>query len=314
MNFPIQRAIYLSAALSLVLPSCGVLGVKKTTQDKPEDHPFGEAQIPPQMLRRSANEGKPVAPLGGGSIFDQVAKPEDIVYTNPDDPDAEIPELASIFASQKSGPWEENERAAKIRSYREGKPLLIWFTDSQRSPMCKAISEELFSQHKFGDWANEKIIRLKVDSNLIGVGKDLDTVGDSEDLRARRRAYAAEMKKRYKVMGYPSIIVLSPSGALVGSSRGYKRGDGEFVWGKIKHAEAVSTAAYSSWRKGLENKGYREWRDRRDRRVFAKLTSYSNGTLTLIEPDGFRSKTKETNLSDADRNWIAEQKKMRNMQ
>ena len=54
--------------------------------------------------------------------------------------------------------------------------------------------------------------------------------------------------------------------------------------------------------------------DRRDRKIFAKLTSYSKGTLTFIEPDGTRSRTKEDSLSDKDRAWITEQKKLRNLQ
>ena len=34
----------------------------------------------------------------------------------------------------------------------------------------------------------------------------------------------------------------------------------------------------------------------------------------MIEPDGSRAQTKETSLSDEDREWIAEQKKIRNIQ
>ena len=37
-------------------------------------------------------------------------------------------------------------------------------------------------------------------------------------------------------------------------------------------------------------------------------------SLRLIEPDGTRSRTQEETLSDKDRAWIAEQKKMRNLQ
>jgi hypothetical protein len=47
--------------------------------------------------------------------------------------------------------------------------------------------------------------------------------------------------------------------------------------------------------------------------VFAKLTGYANGNLTLIEPDGTRSRTREDRLSDSDRTWIADQKKLRGM-
>ena len=91
------------------------------------------------------------------------------------------------------------------------------------------------------------------------------------------------------------------------------RGQADFTWGLIKHGEAVSANARREWRSSLEKKGYREWRDRSDRKVFAKLVSYSKGTLTLIEPDGTRSRTHENKLCDEDRAWIAEQKKLRGL-
>ena len=100
---------------------------------------------------------------------------------------------------------------------------------------------------------------------------------------------------------------------MIGRYRGYKRGEADFTWGLIKQGEAVSANAYKEWRASLEKKGYREWRDRKDRKVFAKLTAYSNGTLTLIEPDGTRSQTHENKLSDEDQNWLVQQKKNRGL-
>ena len=128
------------------------------------------------------------------------------------------------------------------------------------------------------------------------------------------RNYVARMKKTYKALGYPTVILLNPSGEVIGRYCGYKRGDAEYFWGRLKHGEAVSASAYQSWRAGLEKKGYREWQDNKNRNVFAKLTGYANGTLTLIEPDGTRSRTQEKILSDKDRAWIAEQKKRHNLQ
>lgn len=280
-----------------------------------KDEPFGPTGIPPQLRARSRDAGTPV--VAGGNASAQtlplnITPEEDIVFTDPDNPDAELPELATLLSNAKRGPWEESETIAKQRSVREGKPLLIWFTDSNTSPMCKALSQELFSTNDFGNWATEKLVRLRIDANVKVTDRDLD-LGSAEDRRIAIKNYGSELKKRYKVMGYPSLILLSPSGEVIGRYRGYKRGEADFLWGQLKHGEAVSSEAYKGWRAGLEKKGYREWQDRKDRRIFAKMTSYSNGTLTFIEPDGTRSKTQESSLSDKDRAWVAEQKKMRNM-
>lgn len=311
-----MKAVYpLLMIFAVASSSCGIMKMGRKPEVKMAEQPFGATGIPPQLRARSPDAGTPV--VAGGNTNPQAAPfaftpQEDIVYTDPDNPDAELPELAAVLSNAKRGPWEQSETIAKRISMREGKPLLIWFTDSASSPMCKAVSQELFSTNDFGNWAAEKLVRLRVDQEIKIDDPDLD-LGSSEDRRVALKNYNAALKKRYKVLGYPSLVMLSPSGEVVGRYRGYKRGEADFLWGQLKHAEAVSSESYKGWRKGMEAKGYREWQDRKGRRVFAKLTSYSKGTLTFIEPDGSRSRTTEENLSDEDRDWIAEQKKIRNM-
>ena len=299
------------------LNSCGWLGSKAKLEPSKTEKDFGPTGIPPQLRAHGAGgaEGTLVTPGGNkpaaatGVKFDPV---EDIVFTNPDDPDAQIPELADLLTTPKSKTWEESETVARRRSAREGKPLLIWFTNSQSSPLCKVLNQELFDTSDFEKWAAEKIIRLRVDA-AVHV-KDAEVPMD--EARSREidmKNFVAEQKKRYKVLGHPTLILLNPSGEVVGRYVGYKRGSAEFTLGLIKHGETVSTKAYTSWRAELEKKGYREWQDRRGRKVFAKLTAYTKGELVLIEADGSRSHTTEDKLCDADRAWIAEQKKLRGL-
>lgn len=304
---------------AFTLSSCAKLGLGGKPEKKAEPSPFGGTGIPPQLRRKSADPGIAVA-AGGNVTPGTSGKPvlnltpqEDIVYTDPDNPDASLPELADLLSQAKRGPWEESETIARQRSAREGKPLLIWFTDSESSPMCKVLYQELFSTDDFGNWATEKLIRLKVDA-FVKITDPNMNLGTAQDRRVRVMTYNAEIKKRYKVMGFPSMVMVNPSGEVVGRYRGYKRGGSEYLWGQMKHAEAVSSTATQAWRQGLEKKGYREWQDRKQRKVFAKLILYSKGTLSLIEPDGTRSRTTEDKLCDEDRSWIADQKKIRNLQ
>ncbi len=311
-----RRLFQWTLVLALSLTSCAKLGLGGKPEKKEPTGPFGPTGIPPQLRSKNSDPGTPV--IAGGNIPGKpsalnITPEEDIVYTDPDNPNATIPELSTLLSSAKRGPWEESETIAKLRSVREGKPLLIWFTDSATSPMCKALTQELFSTNDFGSWASEKLVRLRVDANVKISDPDLD-LGSSEDRRVTVRNYNAALKKRYKVMGYPSLILLSPSGEVIGRYRGYKRGEADFLWGQIKHAEAVAAESYKGWRAGLEKKGYREWQDRKEQKIFARLTSYSKGTLTFIEPDGTRSRTREETLSDKDRAWISEQKKLRSIQ
>ncbi len=316
-----QALPYLILA-ALALSSCARLGIGGKKEPANPPSPFGPTGIP-LMLRAKGNNGggTPVTPGGNTASVPQDARftpEEDTVYTDPDNPEANLPELSDIIASapKTRGPWELSETTAKQRAAREGKPLLIWFTDSAASPMCKALSQELFDRHDFGDWANEKLVRLKVDANYKRnpfVSDPNISVAEKETRLTDSRTYVLNLKKRYKVLGHPTLLLLNPSGEVIGRYRGYKRGQSDFTWGLIKQGEAASAHAYQSWRSGLEKKGYREWSDRRGRKVFAKLTSYSKGTLVLIEPDGTRCKTHEDKLSDADREWIDQQKKLRGL-
>ena len=298
--------------------SCAKLGLFSKTKPKEEDSPFGATGIPPQIRAKISTEPTATAVVAGGNVSNNplsrnITPEEDIVYTDPDNPEAGIPQLATILAAPKRGPWEQSETMAKQRSMREGKPLLIWFTDSSSSPMCIALSQELFSTHEFGAWATEKLVRLKIDARVKVDDPDLD-ISSTETLRVNIANYSTELKKRYKVLGYPSLVMLNPSGEVIGKFSGYKRGDFQYLWGQLKHGEEVSTNAYKSWKASLGKKGYREWQDRKNRKIFAKLTSYSKGNLIFLEPDGTKSQTKEESLSDEGRAWITEQKKMRNLQ
>jgi thioredoxin-related protein len=309
-----MRLLPWSLAGVVVLASCAKLGIGSHAKPGAKPSAFGSSGIPPQLRAKNQDGGSPVVP--GGNAPNPATAPiltpdEDIVFTDPDNPDAKLPELSTLLAAPKRGPWEESETIAKQRAAREGKPLLIWFTDSARSPMCKALAQELFATPDFEQWATEKLIRLRIDAHVQENNPDL-SLGEKETRLVDLKNYVASMKKRYKVLGQPSVLMLNPSGEVIGRYRGYKRGEADYFWGLLKHGEAVSANAYQSWRAGLEKKGYRQWQDRKERKVFAKLTGFSNGTLTLIEPDGTRSRTQENLLSDKDRAWIAEQKKPRN--
>jgi len=304
---PLTCALLVCAAFT----SCSLPGKK----EKEEPNPFGPTGIPPQLRAKNAG-GTPISP--GGNISPQSLRPaitpdEQIVFTDPDNPDASLPELSTLLKTPDKGPWEESETIARQRASREGKPLLIWFTDSNTSPMCKALDAELFNTPKFESWAKEKLIRLKVDANSSRKFENM-TLGEQEDMNIRRKTYVTDMKKRYNVLGHPTLLVLSPGGEVIGRYRGYKRGQADFTWGQLKQGETVASNSYQSWRKDLEKKGYREWQDTKGRKVFAKLQRYHEGEVVFLEPDGTRSKTNESRLSAGDRAWIAQQKTLRGIQ
>ena len=295
-------------ALCLCLTACG----NKSGAPKPRTAAFGGTGVPPQLTAGRQSE----SPAGAGSQPGQVdlTPEEEIFFTDPDNPEGSLPELSAVLtaAPERREPWQRSETLARRLAAREGKPLLIWFTDSARSPMCKALAQELFNDPEFNVWATEKIIRLKVDANVVVDEADI-SLGEKETLLVDRRNHVQQLRKRYKVLGNPMLVMCSPDGKVLGRYRGYQRGQADYYWGLIRQGEVAASVSHKAWRDGLEKKGYRDWQDRQGRRVFAKLVSYSGGNLILIEPDGTRCRTLVSKLSDGDREWIAEQKRMRGL-
>ena len=60
-------------------------------------------------------------------------------------------------------------------------------------------------------------------------------------------------------------------------------------------------------------KGYRAWKGQNDQVVFARLARYSEGNLTLIEPNGGKIQTQEIRLSSTDQKWLDAEKKKRGL-
>lgn len=307
------RETLLALVLSLLLPACGTLrsGVAAVTPTKEDEpNPFGPTGIPAHLRARDTG--------GGGAAtaritLAELTPPDQIIFTNPDDPDSSLVELSSILVAPTRGPWETDAAVARKRAMREGKPLLIWFTDSARSPLCKVLSAELFSTADFDQWASSRLVRLRIDANynLTEPGLSMD---ERDNQVVLQKNTVTELKKRYNILGQPFVILLRPDGEVVGRYRGFKRGEAAYFWGLIKQGEIVASTAHAAWRADMEAKGYREWSDRRGRKVFARLVSYLEGRLILVEPDGTRARTTEGTLSDVDRSWIREQKQLRGMQ
>ncbi len=279
----------------------------KAEQGGLENSPFGPTGIPPE-LRAGRDEGGAAVAPGGNVQAAALANynPDELVWTDPDDPDAEIPELQGLMAvAPQRGPWRESENEALRESKQSGKPVLIWFTDSNRSAACKSLSAGLLTTSDFDVWASENTVRLIVDQSVKG--KDID-----DD--ARKKIYVRNLKKKYNARGYPTLMVLAPSGEVIGRYKGYRKGKEDFIFGQVKQGVMLAKERQKAWKESLKRKGYRDWSDGKGRTIFAKLAAYKDGDMILVEPDGQRARTKEKNVSAGDRVWIQQQKELRGIQ
>jgi len=309
----LKRAISFFSLSSLVvcgllsLTSCGLIGGKDKKKPAEGEKPLTGMEAYQRAGGRIA--GVSGVGAGGGGATATVSPsamgitPEADIHWAPEDPDVPMGGgIEQLWKQPENKSWYVSHTEALRYARESGKPVLIWFTDSARSPLCKALNTELFSNSGFDGWASKNIIRLRVDNVIRGVRKE-------EHEWTEKRNYIDALKKRYKVLGHPSVYVLTPSGAVQDRFRGYKKGTPDYFWGRIKSAVSKAENDYGKWREKYEKRGYRLWTNRKGRKTFAKLYRFHSGSVTLVDPDGNRGTTTIKKLSDADQTWIMEQKR-----
>lgn len=236
----------------------------------------------------------------------------DLIFTNPDDAEASEAAIEGLFGVQEKD-WLVSHTVAKNLALVESKPLMILFTDtpsaqSGGSPAAARLESELLARNDFSDWAGEKFVRLKLDYNV----KDRRSADSSKQTSAvRKEKYLLSLKKRYKVGGFPAIIVVAADGSVIQRVRGYRSGTSEYVWGLLRTAAVLSESRQKEFEDRLVKKGYRRWQGKNQQKILAKLVSYQSGDLVLIAPNGVRYRTNEKNISAEDRQWIADRKEQR---
>jgi len=115
--------------------------------------------------------------------------------------------------------WMVDFQKAKSIAMKEGKPMLLDFTGSDWCGWCIKLKKEVFSKPAFKDYAADELVLVELDFPR--------SKPQSPEIKEQNEALA----KRYKVRGFPTIILLSPEGELIGET-GYRRGGAE---GYVEH-------------------------------------------------------------------------------
>ena len=124
--------------------------------------------------------------------------------------------LLNVTTAKAEANWlTDYDKALELAS-NQGKAILVNFTGSDWCGWCIKLDDEVFSHDAFEDWADENIILLEIDYPKEKVLPD--------ELKAQNET----LKNKYKIKGYPTILLLNGQGEVVGQT-GYGKGGPE-VW------------------------------------------------------------------------------------
>ena len=112
--------------------------------------------------------------------------------------------VAAIVAPACGAEWLTDLETAKKQAAAENKAILVDFTGSDWCGYCIRLKKNIFDKPEFADYAKDKFVLLEVD---VPRNPQFDRA-----LLARNR----ELCKRYKVGGYPTIMVLTSEGEVAG--------------------------------------------------------------------------------------------------
>ena len=299
MNLPGKVNLLIALAI-LALTACSTRQVLEEKPDNPLSQTPGEA-----LAGFSAN---PLLPGGGGlgaetmhvtseaelRNVDNGAEGE-LIWTDPDNPDADIPGLTAAFENRRQGNgWQGNLGRSIKLARREGRPLLIWFHNSVTSPKSKKLGAHLLDTAKFDYWCKDRIVRVKLDA---GASMD-ETAGGNARYSMRS---INDLARRYGVKRYPALVIIAPRGHITARIDGYDGFVGE-VESELKLGVENAENNYTAYKQQLRSRGYRDWHSRKGQTIFAKLQRYDEKlqVVYLRDPGGKVTRTRLDKFSKED--------------
>lgn len=225
---------------------------------------------------------------------------EELIWTDPDNPDAEIPGMAEAFENRRHGTgWQQNFTQAVRLSRRQELPLVIWFHDSVLSPRSKELGDDYLNTKEFDTWSQNRVVRLRMDAGAPINESTTDSAPYSiQKINSLKRTYGVKEK--------PSVVVISPNGKVTARLEGY---DGILPNFLKELSEGVTLAerVYKHYKDGLRSRGYRDWRSGRNgKTLFAKVLRVDDQKqLVYLKEDGGRvSRTRMSNLCQEDIDYL----------
>ena len=129
-------------------------------------------------------------------------------------------------ATEAAPEWQTDFKKASEAAKESGKYMLLNFSGSDWCGWCIKLDNEVFSKAEFKTYAAQDLVLVMLDFPR--------RKPQSDELKKQNR----ELMEKYGVRGFPTIIVLSPTGELAGQT-GYRPGGPEKY---VEHLKGIIDA------------------------------------------------------------------------
>lgn len=120
--------------------------------------------------------------------------------------------LTAVVLPAFAAEWMTDLEAAKTKAAKEDKAVLVDFTGSDWCGYCIRLKKTVFDTPAFEQYAADKFILVEID-----VPNDVNRVGGQENFKKNQA-----LCREFKISGFPTIMVLNPTGAVMGGFVGGK--------------------------------------------------------------------------------------------
>jgi protein disulfide-isomerase len=130
--------------------------------------------------------------------------------------------VASVFGESLA--WQTDFAAAKSAATQQNKYILLDFTGSDWCPYCIQMDKEVFAKPAFSSFADQKLILVKLDFPRRASQSPAE------------KSQNQQLAKQYSIEGFPTYVLLDPSGKEIRRQVGYLEGGPEaFIgWAQVK--------------------------------------------------------------------------------